>query len=210
LAEILVLFHSATGATFRVAQSVAEGVADIPRCNVTLKQIAEIVDPDSIYGPGAAERRAEFADIPVVDPAELERFDGIAFGTPVHIGAPSAAFAGLLAGTGQAWMAGSLTGKPATVFATGGSGSGREAAILSIWTSLATHGMTIVPLGTRAKEIQDLTLANGANSLGAGTLTSAPGEGDLGRPTTAEQAAARAQGRALAEVVRAWTERDQT
>ena len=90
----------------------------------------------------------------------------------------------------------SLIGRPATVFTGAGSGGGREAAILAMWSLLGTHGMVIVPPGLRAREVLDQSSANGGSPLGAGTITA--GEGD--RPSPAELAVARAQGQAVAEV----------
>lgn len=191
MTRILVLFHSKTGHVARLAAAVAEGAAGVDRCTVDLRRV-----PD----PAAADPVAETAP---ATPDMVAGYDGLAIGTPVHFGAPSAAVAGFLAGTGRDWMDGTLIGKPATVFAAGGSGGGMETAIIGLWASLATHGMTLVPPGNRAPEAADLSAANGAGPYGAGTLSSAPGD----RPDANERAAALAQGRALAEVARAWKER---
>jgi NAD(P)H dehydrogenase (quinone) len=198
MARILVLFHSTGGRTWRMAEAVAEGVAAVPGAEPVLKQVPEIAEAPFIQGPDWAARRAAFAHVPAADPAELADYDGLALGTPVHFGAASAALRVFLDRTGQAWMQGALIGKPATVFCGAGSGGGREAAILSLWALLGTHGMTILPLGLGARELAGFAAPHGGSPFGAGTLAAAPGE----RPSAAERAMARAQGRALADVAR--------
>lgn len=197
-ARILVLFHSTGGATWRLAEAVAAGAAAVEGCTVDLKQVPEISAAARIQGPDVDAKRAAFAHVPAADPAELADYDGLAIGTPVHFGSMSAALRTFLDQTGTAWMSGALIGKAATVFAGAGSGGGREAAILSLWALLGTHGMVIVPPGLRTRAVTDLSAANGASPLGAATLTGAPGD----RPSEAELDVARVQGQALAKVAR--------
>ncbi len=196
MAQVLIVFHSASGVTWRMAEAVAEGVDDVSGCTAILQQVAEIPAGPAIYGADMTEKRAPFAHVPEADPATLDQYDGFAFGTPVHFGSMSAAMHTFLDQTGQAWMTGGLIGRPATVFTGAGSGAGRETALLSMWSILGMHGMVIVPPGLRAREVLDQSSANGGSPLGAGTITA--GEGD--RPSGAELAVARMQGQALGEV----------
>jgi NAD(P)H dehydrogenase (quinone) len=195
--RILVLFHSAGGATWRMAGAVADGVRGAGAA-ADLRQVPEIAEAPSIQGPNFARARAAFADVPEARPEDLPGYDGFAIGTPVHFGAMSGALRVFLDRTGRLWMEGALIGKPATVFTAAGSGGGREAAILSLWSLLGVHGMTLVPLGMRSKAITDLSAAHGASPLGAGTVAG-PGE----RPLPAELEMARVQGAALARVAAA-------
>ena len=194
--RILVLFHSASGATWKMAEAVAEGINDTSGCEADLQQVAEIAAAPAIYGADMAEKRAAFAHVQEANPAALDQYDGFAFGTPVHFGSMSAAMHSFLDQTGQAWMSGGLIGRPATVFTGAGSGAGRETAILAMWTILGVHGMVIVPPGLRAREVLDQSDVNGGSPLGAGTITAGAGA----RPSNAELAVARVQGQALAEV----------
>lgn len=198
MARILVVFHSASGATWRMASALAEGVDATDGCEAVLQQAPEIEAAPAIYGSDMSDKRAPFSNIPEADPASLDQYDGYAFGTPVHFGSMSAAMRTFLDQTGKAWMRGALVGRPATVFTGAGSGGGRETAILSMWAILGCHGMLIVPPGLRAREVLDQSIANGGSPLGAGTITA----GDGARPSDAELAVARAQGQALGEVAR--------
>ncbi|MCY3830015.1 MAG: NAD(P)H:quinone oxidoreductase [Rhodospirillaceae bacterium] len=196
--RILVLFHSTGGATWKMAQAVAEGAAEAGAA-VVLKQVPEIAEAPAIQGPDYEVKRAPFADVPVAEPADLAACDGLALGTPVHFGSMSGALRVFLDRTAAMWFDGALIGKPATVFAGAGSGGGRESAILSLWALLGTHGMTVVPLGLRAAEVMDLSTVHGGSPLGAGTVTRGPGD----RPSREELAMARVQGAALAETAAA-------
>lgn len=196
--RVLVLFHSSNGATWRMAEAVAEGAA-AAGATASVKQVPEVPEAAEISGPDPEARRAAFAHVPVAEPQDLVDCDGLALGTPVHFGAMSGALRLFLDRTGRYWMDGALIGKPATVFTGAGSGGGRESAILSLWSILGVHGMTIVPLGMRDRAITDLAAAHGASPLGAGTVTGGPGD----RPSPAERQMARTQGQALAEVAQA-------
>jgi NAD(P)H dehydrogenase (quinone) len=203
MTAILVLFDSVSEHTWRLAEAVAEGAAGLDGCQAALKQVPELADAERIFGPGFEEGRKVFADVETATIDDLVACDGLAIGTPVHYGNASSAMRFFLDQTVKQYLEGSFIGKPATVFVSSAVGVGVEAAIQSVWSILAVHGMTIVPVGMRAPEIGDLSGAHGGGPFGAATFTRAPGE----RPSDIELAIARVQGRALAEVSRAWAGR---
>jgi NAD(P)H dehydrogenase (quinone) len=141
------------------------------------------------------EPRQAFAHIPVATIDELPDYHGFAFGTPTRFGCMSSTFRSFLDQTGRHYAEGNLIGRVGTVFCGTGTGGGMETTILSSWTTLAHHGMLILPLGYRAQEIRDVSAAHGGSPYGASVLASGPGA----RPTEIELGAARIQGRALAE-----------
>lgn len=59
--------------------------------------------------------------------------------------------------TGGLWASGALYGKLASVFSSTGTGGGQEQTITSTWTTLAHHGMVIVPIGYGAGELFDIS-----------------------------------------------------
>lgn len=198
MTRILVIFHSVGGATFALANAVADGAASVADCTVELRRVPELPCPEALYGRAPLDADP-LALVPEARPEDLTLADGFAFGSPVHFGSMSAALRLFLEHTGGLWRRGALIRRPATVFVGAGSGAGREAAILSVWAICAVHGMTLVPVGMRAPELTDLSEANGGSPFGAGSLSGGPGV----RPSRAELATARVQGRALAEVAAA-------
>ena len=96
MTRILILFHSVTGHVQSMAEAIADGVGSAPGCTAVSRRIAEIPGADAYYG---AKGQAE--DLPVANAADMADFDGFAFGTPVHFGAPSAAVMTFLAQTGK-------------------------------------------------------------------------------------------------------------
>ncbi len=206
MAKILVLFHSVSEHTWRLAEAVAAGAASLDGCEAALKQVPELEGAERIFGPGLEEGRKAFAHVETATVDDLMACDGLAIGAPVHYGNASSTMRFFLDQTVKQYIEGSFIGKPATVFVSSAVGVGIEAAILSLWSVLAVQGMTIVPVGMRAPEIADLSEAHGGGVFGAATLTRAPGD----RPSETERALARTQGRALAEVARAWLGRRQS
>jgi len=91
-------------------------------------------------GPGAGGHAH-----PVASPNMLTQVSAVAFGCPVHLGAPSAAMLAFLARTSGLWINRGLAAMPATTFVAAGSGGGAEAALAALWSVLASHGMIIVP-----------------------------------------------------------------
>ncbi|WP_312665061.1 NAD(P)H:quinone oxidoreductase, partial [Pantoea sp. CTOTU49201] len=90
---------------------------------------------------------------------------------------------------------GALYGKIASVFASTGTGGGQEQTITSVWTTLAHHGMVIVPIGYGTKELFDISHVRGGTPYGATTL--AGGDGSR-QPSAEELDIARYQGQHVA------------
>jgi NAD(P)H dehydrogenase (quinone) len=193
MTRIVVAVDSHAGRTLALARALAEGAATRPGAVVTLARIPPLADAAQIYGPGGDID----ATLPVADAAMLAGADGIALGTPVHLGMPSAAMTAFVATTGRLWPARGLGGRAATVFAASGSGGGAEAAVMALWSALAVHGMVIVP-GQPQAVPEGSAGVHGGGPFGAGSLAT------LGpAPDAAELARARAQGAELARVAAA-------
>ncbi len=93
--------------------------------------------------------------------------------------------------TGGLWASGALYGKLASVFSSTGTGGGQEQTITSTWTTLAHHGMVIVPIGYAAQELFDVSQVRGGTPYGATTI--AGGDGSR-QPSQEELSIARYQG----------------
>ncbi|BCQ45942.1 hypothetical protein ERHA55_34690 [Erwinia rhapontici] len=92
---------------------------------------------------------------------------------------------------------GALVGKVASVFTSTGTGGGQEMTITSTWTTLAHHGMIIVPIGYSTPELFDISEVRGGTPYGASTL--AGGDGSR-QPSERELAIAKHQGQHVAAI----------
>ena len=117
------------------------------------------------------------------------------FGTPTRFGNMSGQMRTFLDQTGGLWASGGLYGKLASVFSSTGTGGGQEQTITSTWTTLAHHGMVIVPIGYAAQELFDVSQVRGGTPYGATTI--AGGDGSR-QPSQEELSIARYQGEYVA------------
>ncbi|MCX2451458.1 NAD(P)H:quinone oxidoreductase [Pedobacter sp. PLR] len=192
--KILVLFNTESGGTYKMAKAIAAGIEKFPGATAVLKQVPRIK-------PLANEDKQAFGKIPYASITELPDYDGIAFGSAVHFGNMSSDMRYFLDQSVGIWTAHKLEGIPATVFMSAGSGAGREAAILSFWSTLAVHGMLIVPTGIMGNQEIDKTIPQGNTVFGA---TSLAGATAVSRPSEGELHIAALQGYALAKAAKGY------
>ncbi|OXA70148.1 NAD(P)H:quinone oxidoreductase, type IV [Flavobacterium aquidurense] len=186
--NVLVLIYSQNGGTYKMAKAIAEGVQEYPNTKAILKRVPSINTKEKL--------NAEVEKLPVATIEELANYDGIAFGSPVHFANISADMNYFFSQSIPLWTSRTLEGKPATVFMSAGSGAGKEAAILSFWNILASHGMVIVPTGIMGTATLDKTVPQGNTPFGATSLAGSTGT----RPSQSELNLAKEQGKALARV----------
>ncbi|SDU13854.1 NAD(P)H:quinone oxidoreductase [Halopseudomonas salegens] len=191
MAKVLVLYHSMYGHVETLAQAVAEGAGSVAGVEVTLKRVPETMDTEAFKAAGGKTEQA--ADI--ASPQELVDYDAILFGVPTRFGNMCGQMRTFLDQTGGLWAKGALFGKLASVFASTGTGGGQEMTITSTWTTLAHHGMVIVPIGYGTPELFDISQVSGGTPYGATTL--AGGDGSR-QPDQRELAIARFQGKHVA------------
>lgn len=117
----------------------------MPGIEVTINRVRETMDPEAFKAAyGEVNQQAAVASV-----AELGEYDAIIFGTPTRFRNMSGQMRNFLAQTGGLLANGALVGKVASVFTSTGTGGGQEMTIASAWTTLAHHGMVIVPIGYR-------------------------------------------------------------
>jgi NAD(P)H dehydrogenase (quinone) len=211
--NINIIFHSVTGHTFKLAEALGEGVSAVVGCQAHLKKIPELPGMNPVTMPGIEASVHDFSHVPEATVEDLLDCDGLAVGSAVYWGNMSYATKYFIDTAAKLYAfpspdrplqpAMELLGKPATVFTGGGTGLANDNAILGMWTALGFFGMSIVTVGLRVPEMSDPSRVGGGSPLGAGTFCRRPGD----RPSNAEIAIARAQGRALAEASRAWAQR---
>lgn len=117
MARILVAYHSESGHTARMAELVAQGVAEA----------------------GAEADLKKVRDVPVAD---LVDYEGIILGSPTYYGLMSAPVKKLLDDSVKFHK--KLTGKVGGAFTSAGNiGGGNETTILSILQAMLIHGMIV-------------------------------------------------------------------
>ncbi|MBP2170673.1 NAD(P)H dehydrogenase (quinone) [Erwinia toletana] len=191
MAKILVLYYSMYGHIETMAKAVAEGASKVPGAEVTIKRVPETMDAERFAQVGGKTQQA--AEEATAD--ELPQYDAIIFGTPTRFGNMAGQMRTFLDRTGGLWASGALYGKLASVFASTGTGGGQEQTITSTWTTLAHHGMVIVPIGYGTKELFDISEVRGGTPYGATTI--AGGDGSR-QPSEEELTIARYQGEHVA------------
>lgn len=191
MAKLLVLYYSMYGHIETMANAVAEGAKRVKGVEVTIRRVPETMNAERFAQVGGkTDQAAQEAT-----PEELTQYDAIIFGTPTRFGNMSGQMRTFLDRTGGLWASGALYGKLASVFSSTGTGGGQEHTISSTWTTLAHHGMVIVPIGYAAKELFDISQVRGGTPYGATTLAGADGSR---QPTETELNIARYQGEHVA------------
>ncbi len=193
MAKVLVLYHSMYGHIETMAGKVAEGARSVSGVEVTVKRVPETMDPELFKNAGGKVDQPA----PVAAPTELADYDAIIFGTPTRFGNMSGQMRNFLDQTGGLWAKGALAGKVASVFTSTGTGGGQEMTITSTWTTLAHHGMILVPIGYRNPALFDISQVGGGTPYGASTI--AGGDGSR-QPDDRELEIARHQGELVAQL----------
>ena len=192
MAKILVLYYSMYGHIETLAHAVVEGAEKVNGAEVTLKRVPETMPPDVFTRAGGKAQTT-----PEATPQELAEYDAILFGTPTRFGNMAGQMRTFLDQTGGLWAAGALHGKIGSVFSSTGTGGGQEHTISSTWTTLAHHGMIIVPIGYAIPELFDISKVRGGTPYGATTI--AGGDGAR-QPSTEELTIAHYQGEYVAGI----------
>ena len=193
MTKVLVLYHSMYGHIETMANAVAEGARGVAGVEVTVKRVPETKSAEIFKNAGGkTDQAAEVATA-----AELADYDAIIVGTPTRFGNMSGQMRNFFDQTGGLWAKGALAGKVASVFTSTGTFGGQEMTITSTWTTLAHHGMIIVPIGYTTPELFDITQVGGGTPYGASTI--AGGDGSR-QPDSRELTIARHQGAHVASI----------
>lgn len=193
MTKVLVLYYSMYGHIETMANKVAEGARSVDGVEVTVKRVPETMDNEAFKSAGGKVDQ----DAPVATPAELGDYDAIIVGTPTRFGNMSGQMRTFFDQTGGLWAKGSLAGKVASVFTSTGTTGGQEMTITSTWTTLAHHGMVIVPIGYTTPALFDISKVSGGTPYGASTIAGADGSQ---QPDDRELEIARHQGEYVATI----------
>lgn len=190
--KVAVIYYSATGTTYALAQAIAEG-AKSAGADVRIRKVAELAPEQAIASnAGWAAHRIETQDVPEVTHADLEECDALIFGSPTRYGLPAAQLKQFLDTTGPLWGTGKLVNKITSGFTSAATlHGGQESTILALYNTFY-HWSSITVAPGYADPIQ---FAAG-NPYG----TSFVSQNGAVKPDDTALAAARFQGKRVAEV----------
>lgn len=193
MADVLVLYYSATGAVRSLAQAVARGIDSVDGMHARVRTVPKVAPVIETAAPAVPPEGA-----PYVERRDLEECAGIALGSPTRFGNMAAPLKYFIDGLGAEWVRGTLAGKPAAVFtSTASMHGGQETTLISMMMPLLHHGMVIVGLPYTEPDLN--TTRSGGSPYGA---THVSGTGN-DRPVTDEETRlAFALGRRLAGIAR--------
>jgi NAD(P)H dehydrogenase (quinone) len=191
MADVLVLYYSATGAVRTLAQSVARGVDAVHGMHARVRTVPKVAPVVESAAPPVPDSGA-----PYVERRDLEECAGLALGSPTRFGNMAAPLKYFIDGLGPEWARGTLAGKPAAVFSsTSTMHGGQETTLVSMMLPLLHHGMVIVGIPYTEAELN--STRSGGTPYGA-THVSGPAND---RPVTEEEARlAYALGKRLATI----------
>ncbi len=159
--KILILYYSRHGATRKLAELIAQGVAHVPNCEAVLRTVPAVSTVTEATEPAVPDSGA-----PYVELTDLEECSALALGSPTRFGNMAAPMKYFIDGSSAQWLSGALAGKPACVFtSTGSLHGGQESTLLSMMLPLLHHGMLIV--GLPYTEASLMTTGSGGSPYGA-------------------------------------------
>jgi NAD(P)H dehydrogenase (quinone) len=192
MTKVIVLYYSTYGHIETMAKAVADGAREAGAA-VDIKRVPELVPAEIAK---ASHYKVDQA-APVARIEDLAGYDAIIVGTGTRFGRIASQMANFLDQAGGLWAKGALHGKVGGAFAsTATQHGGQETTLFSIITNLLHFGMVIVGLNYGFAGQMKLDEITGGSPYGATTI--AGGDGSRA-PSDNELAAARYQGRVIAE-----------
>jgi NAD(P)H dehydrogenase (quinone) len=174
-----------------MAQLVARGIEQVPGASARVRTVPRVTPATQAPEPSVPD-----AGSPYVELRDLGECCGLALGSPTRFGNMAAPLKAFLDSTSEAWLKGSLSGKPAAVFtSTSTLHGGQETTLISMMLPLLHHGMLIVGLPYSEPE---LTLTTSGGTPYGPSHTAGPGsDAPLSEH---EKKLCIAQGRRLAQI----------
>ncbi len=196
--KVLILFYSTYGHVHKMAEAVAEGVAEVGGAEAVLRRVPETLPQEVLEKMGAVEAQKSMDHVPVATVDDLAAADAVIFGTPTRFGNMCGQMRQFLDATGQLWAQGALVGKVGSVFTCSATQhGGQESTILSFHISLLHHGFVIVGLPYAYQGQMRTDEITGGSPYGASTIAGGSGER---MPSDNELDAARFQGKHVAQI----------
>ena len=185
--KVAVIYYSATGNVYKLAQAVEEGAKEAG-AEVRFRKVHELAPEEAVKSnQGWSDHALMTEDVPEADLDDLEWADAYIFGTPTRFGNVSAQLKQFIDTAGGLWFQGKLADKVASGFTSASNPhGGQESTLLSLYNVFAHWGSIVVTPGYT----DPLLFEAGGNPYGASSTN---------EPSEQELAAARYLGRRVAE-----------
>ena len=185
--KVAVIYYSATGNVYKMAQAVEEGVKEAG-AEVRFRKVHELAPEEAVQSnQGWSDHALMTEDVPEATLEDLEWADAYIFGTPTRFGNVSAQLKQFIDQTGGLWFQGKLADKVVSGFTSASNANGgQESTLLSMYNVFAHWGAIVITPGYT----DPLLFEAGGNPYGASS-TNEPNEQEL--------AAARYLGRRVTE-----------
>lgn len=185
--KVAVIYYSATGNVYKLAQAVEEGAKEAG-AEVRFRKVHELAPEEAIKSnQGWSDHALMTEDVPEAQLDDLDWADAYIFGTPTRFGNVSAQLKQFIDTAGGLWFEGKLADKVVSGFTSASNAhGGQESTLLSMYNIFAHWGAILVTPGYT----DPVLFEAGGNPYGASS-TNEPNEQDL--------AAARYLGRRVAE-----------
>ena len=146
--KVAVIYYSATGITYQMAQAACEAAGEAG-AEVRLRKVRELAPDEAIRSnSGWHAHRMETQDVPEAQLDDLSWADVVIFGTPTRYGVMAAQLKQFMDTTGPLWSQGALANKVYAAFcSTATSHGGQEATLLSMFHVFYHWGGVVVTPG---------------------------------------------------------------
>ena len=143
-----IIYYSATGTVYALAQAAAEG-AEKAGAQVRLRKVAELAPPEAISAkPAWGQHLRDTADVAEASLDDLAWADVVLFGTPTRFGNVASQLKAFIDTTAPLWVQGRLADKVYSAFtASNTAHGGQEATLLALGNVFYHWGGIIVPPG---------------------------------------------------------------
>ncbi len=147
--KVVVLFHSRSGNTVRIAQALADGARRVAGATVKVYRVPELTDEAELLAhPHVGAAFAEIQQFPVARPDDLIAFDVVLMGAPTRLGSMSAEMKRFIDRLGENWQRGDLRNKIGSAFTSASTiHGGHEMTLMGILTTMMHLGMIVVTPG---------------------------------------------------------------
>jgi NAD(P)H dehydrogenase (quinone) len=162
--KTLIVYYSATGANYQLAQWASEGAVEIG-ADARIRRVEELAPQEAIAAnPVWKKHSDETKQVQTASVKDLEWADVIVFSAPTRYGTLPAQMKQFIDSTGPLWAKGKLANKIVTAMSSAQNvHGGQEATILSLYTTMFHWGALIVAPGYT----DPVLIKSGGNPYGA-------------------------------------------